>query len=259
MPNALAHAASPYLRQHQENPVDWVEWGEAAFERARAEKKLLLISSGYSACHWCHVMAHESFEDEGVAALMNRDFVCIKIDREERPDVDQVYLDAVQLMSGRGGWPLNCFVLPDGRPVYGGTYFPKAHWLALLENLAALHRDEPHTIETQADKITERLRISGAGDSATAPRPEPLDWPALLPTFTSRFDTLNGGTGGAPKFPMPCEWAFLLRYASPTGDAAVLEQVRLTLYRMAAGGIYDQIGGGFARYAVDAEWKVPHF
>ncbi len=267
MPNALARAASPYLRQHRDNPVDWVEWSEEAFARARAENKLLLISSGYAACHWCHVMAHESFEDAEVAALMNRDFVCIKIDREERPDVDQVYLDAVQLMSGRGGWPLNCFVLPDGRPVYGGTYFPKAHWRTLLENLAALHRDEPGTIEEQAGKITARLRQSGAeGGAASGPAgsafavsPDPVAWAEVLSTLSSRFDTENGGTGNAPKFPMPCEWSFLLRYGHRTGDPATLDQVRLTLDRMAAGGIHDQIGGGFARYAVDGEWKVPHF
>jgi uncharacterized protein YyaL (SSP411 family) len=257
MPNALAAAASPYLRQHRDNPVDWVEWGDAAFERARRENKLLLISSGYAACHWCHVMAHECFEDTGIAAIMNRDFVCIKIDREERPDVDQVYLDAVQLMSGRGGWPLNCFVLPDGRPVYGGTYFPREHWRALLENLAALHRDEPGTIEEQAGKITDRLR--GLEGGATAGSTEPIEWTAMIPPFSSRFDTVNGGTGHAPKFPMPCEWAFLLRHGTRTGDAAVLAQVRLTLDRMAAGGIHDQIGGGFARYSVDGEWKVPHF
>jgi uncharacterized protein YyaL (SSP411 family) len=257
MPNALQHAASPYLRQHRGNPVDWVEWGDAAFVRARAENKLLLISSGYSACHWCHVMAHECFEDAEIAAIMNREFVCIKIDREERPDVDQIYLDAVQLMSGRGGWPLNCFILPDGRPVYGGTYFPKPHWRALLENLATLHRDEPGTIEEQAGKITGRL--SDRGGVAPAGRTETIDWSKTIPTFSSRFDAESGGTGHAPKFPMPCEWAFLLRYAVRTGDVAVRDQVRLTLDRMAAGGIHDQIGGGFARYSVDGEWHVPHF
>lgn len=260
MTNSLARAASPYLRQHQHNPVDWLEWGDGAFERARAENKLVLVSSGYAACHWCHVMAHECFEDEGIAAIMNREFVCIKVDREERPDVDQVYLDAVQLMAGRGGWPLNCFVLPDGRPVYGGTYFPKEQWRALLENLADLHKREPASITEQADKITTRLRqLETRGGPAPGARAAPVDWARVVATFTPRFDSQNGGTGHAPKFPMPCEWAFLLRYGTRRADARVLDHVRLTLDRMAAGGIHDQVGGGFARYSVDAEWHVPHF
>jgi len=256
MPNSLSRAVSPYLRQHQENPVDWVEWSDAAFARARAEGKLVLVSSGYAACHWCHVMAHECFEDEGIAALMNREFVCIKVDREERPDVDQVYLDAVQLMSGRGGWPLNCFVMPDGRPVYGGTYFPPAQWRALLEQLADLNRREPGAIEEQAGKITARLRQFETRETALQALPA---WDRIVPSFVARFDREEGGTGRAPKFPMPCEWAFLLRYGTRTGDDAILKQVRLTLDRMAQGGIYDQVGGGFARYSVDGEWRVPHF
>jgi uncharacterized protein YyaL (SSP411 family) len=185
MPNALARAASPYLRQHQDNPVDWVEWGDEAFEKARRENKLLLVSSGYAACHWCHVMAHESFEDEGVAAVMNREFVCIKVDREERPDVDQVYLDAVQLMTGRGGWPLNCFILPDGRPVYGGTYFPKSQWLALLENLATMHRDQSGAIEEQAGKITERLRLFER--ASTTMNVDPMPWRETVASFSARI------------------------------------------------------------------------
>jgi uncharacterized protein YyaL (SSP411 family) len=257
MTNALARAASPYLRQHQENPVNWVEWSEEAFAQARTENKLVLISSGYAACHWCHVMAHECFEDDQIATIMNREFVCIKVDREERPDVDQIYLDAVQLMSGRGGWPLNCFVLPDGRPVYGGTYFPREHWRALLENLAALHKNEPATIAEQASKITTRLHQNETRGTPTNPRP--ISWPAVVAAFTARFDTESGGTGHAPKFPMPCEWSFLLRYGTRTGDAALLKQVRLTLDRMARGGIHDQIGGGFSRYSVDESWHVPHF
>ncbi|HEX2612049.1 MAG TPA: thioredoxin domain-containing protein, partial [Fibrobacteria bacterium] len=257
MPNALARAASPYLRQHQDNPVDWMEWGDEAFEKARRENKFVLVSSGYAACHWCHVMAHESFEDEGIAAIMNRDFVCVKVDREERPDVDQVYLDAVQLMSGRGGWPLNCFVLPDGRPVYGGTYFPKAQWTQLLENLAAMGREQPAAIEEQAGKITERLRLF---ERASGPRrSDPMPWPETVASFAARFDRDDGGTGRAPKFPMPCEWSFLLRYSVREKDERILKQVRLTLDRMLAGGIHDQLAGGFARYSVDGEWKVPHF
>jgi uncharacterized protein YyaL (SSP411 family) len=256
--NALAQAASPYLRQHQHNPVDWMEWGEAAFDKARRENKLLLVSSGYAACHWCHVMAHESFEDEETAALMNRLYVCVKVDREERPDVDQVYLDAVQLLTGRGGWPLNCFVLPDGRPVYGGTYFPRAQWRALLENLSALHVAEPHSLAEQAEKITDRLRRNEFR-AAVSGSAAPVPWREALASFASRFDRTRGGTGGAPKFPMPCEWAFLLRYGLREREPAVLDQVRLTLDRMASGGIYDCLAGGFARYSTDSEWKVPHF
>jgi uncharacterized protein YyaL (SSP411 family) len=259
MPNALAQAASPYLRQHQDNPVEWMEWGDAAFERARNENKLLLVSSGYAACHWCHVMAHESFEDAETAAIMNRHYVCVKVDREERPDVDQIYLDAVQLLSGRGGWPLNCFVLPDGRPVYGGTYFPRAQWNALLENLAALHASEPHAVAEQAEKITDRLRRNEMRPAATGSAPAPVPWKDALASFAARFDRVRGGTGGAPKFPMPCEWEFLLRYGLHSKDPLVLRQVRLTLDRMASGGIYDCLAGGFARYSTDAEWKVPHF
>jgi len=257
MTNSLARAASPYLRQHQHNPVDWVEWGDEAFARARAENKLVLVSSGYAACHWCHVMAHECFEDEGIAAIMNRDFVCIKVDREERPDVDQVYLDAVQLMTGRGGWPLNCFILPDGRPVYGGTYFPREQWRALLENLADLHKREPGAVAEQAEKITARLKQLETRNAAA--HVAPLDWPRVVATFAARFDSENGGTGLAPKFPMPSEWSFLLRYGTRHNDEALLAHIRLTLDRMATGGIYDQVGGGFARYSVDAAWHVPHF
>ena len=260
MPNSLAQAASPYLRQHQDNPVEWMEWGDAAFERARRENKLLLVSSGYAACHWCHVMAHESFEDAETAALMNRRYVCVKVDREERPDIDQIYLDAVQLLTGRGGWPLNCFVLPDGRPVYGGTYFPRAQWRALLENLADLHAREPHATAEQGEKITARLRQNEFRAAGTDPaaRP-PVPWKDALASFAARFDRNRGGTGGAPKFPMPCEWEFLLRYGLHSRDPVVLRQVRLTLDRMASGGIHDCLAGGFARYSTDAEWKVPHF
>jgi uncharacterized protein YyaL (SSP411 family) len=257
MPNALSRAASPYLRQHQHNPVDWMEWGEEAFARARAENKLVLISSGYAACHWCHVMAHESFEDAGVAAEMNRLYVCVKVDREERPDVDQIYLDAVQMLSGRGGWPLNCFALPDGRPVYGGTYFPKESWLDLLRNLADLHAREPRSILEQAGKITDGLhrheQRPARDDRARVP------WSDAISSFAGRFDRARGGSGRAPKFPMPCEWEFLLRYGLRFGDEGVLHQVRLTLEKMASGGIHDALAGGFARYSTDAEWKVPHF
>ncbi len=257
MLNALSKSASPYLRQHQNNPVDWVEWGDETFVKAKNENKLVLVSVGYAACHWCHVMAHESFEDEAVAEVMNKHFICIKVDREERPDVDQVYLEAVQLMTGRGGWPLNCFILPDGQPVFGGTYFRPDQWKDLLERLAEVWEKDPAAVSKQAEQITAHLKKdetrSGEGSRA------PVSWPGVYAAFASRFDRKLGGRGSAPKFPMPCEWQFLLRYGVYKQDENALKQVRLTLDKMAAGGIYDHLGGGFARYSTDGEWKVPHF
>ena len=254
--NLLSRAASPYLRQHQNNPVDWVEWNDEAFARAKAENKLMLVSVGYAACHWCHVMAHESFEDADIAEVMNKHFVCIKVDREERPDVDQIYLEAVQLMTGRGGWPLNCFILPDGKPVYGGTYFRPQQWREILLQLASIWEKEPDSVAKQAQQITEHLQRdvgSGKGSSSA------ISWSNVYAGFADRFDRKKGGRGSAPKFPMPCEWQFLLRYGKYAKDESCLRQVRLTLDKMAAGGIYDQLAGGFARYSTDAEWKAPHF
>ena len=256
--NALAHAASPYLRQHRNNPVDWVEWSDEAFARAKRENKLVLVSVGYAACHWCHVMAHESFEDGALAGIMNRNFVCIKVDREERPDVDQIYLEAVQLMTGRGGWPLNCFMLPDGKPVYGGTYFRPDQWKSILERLAEMWRREPGAVAAQAEQITAHLRRDEKTGGA-AHEIGTFKWRHAYESFSMRFDRTRGGRGGAPKFPMPCEWQFLLRYGVYAKDEDCLNQVRLTLDRMAAGGIYDHLAGGFARYSTDGEWKVPHF
>ncbi len=258
MSNSLAHAASPYLRQHKDNPVGWVEWNDAAFDRARRENKLVLVSIGYAACHWCHVMAHESFEDEEIAEVMNRHYVCIKVDREERPDVDQIYLEAVQLMTGHGGWPLNCFILPDGRPVYGGTYFRPHQWKNVLEQLTALWAQDSAAVSKQAEQITAHLRKIDAR-TGTEKGIEPINWQHVYENFAMRFDKSRGGRGSAPKFPMPCEWQFLLRYGVFKKNEGALRQVRLTLDRMAAGGIYDHLGGGFARYSTDGEWKVPHF
>ncbi len=258
--NRLAQETSPYLLQHQHNPVDWYPWGEEAFEKARAENKLVLISIGYSSCHWCHVMEHESFEDDSVAALMNRNFVSIKVDREERPDVDQVYMNAVQLMTGRGGWPLNCFALPDGRPVYGGTYFPKEQWVEVLDKLNETWTQQPEVVKGYAEQLTEGVKQS---DLITVNEEPPLFVKSLLKetveVWMPRMDFQEGGPNRSPKFPLPNNYQFLLRYGYLEKDEKLLDQVYLTLDKMAQGGIYDQIGGGFSRYSTDGLWKVPHF
>lgn len=258
--NALINETSPYLLQHAYNPVQWVPWSPQVFEQAKEEDKLVLISVGYSACHWCHVMEHESFEDEEVAAIMNRHFICVKVDREERPDVDQVYMTAVQLMTQRGGWPLNCFTLPDGRPVFGGTYFPKERWKQVLRSLEQTYRtDRQRTLE-YADALSEGITkselidepVSGVQFSAERLHELVLRW-------SRNFDRMEGGGTRAPKFPLPNNLDFLLFYAFRFQDEKVMNHVELTLDKMAMGGIYDQIGGGFARYSVDMLWKVPHF
>lgn len=258
--NRLIHESSPYLLQHAHNPVDWFAWGDEALQKAKSENKLLLISVGYSACHWCHVMEHESFEDEKVAKIMNDLFVCIKVDREERPDIDQVYMNAVQLMTGHGGWPLNCFALPDGRPLYGGTYFQKQRWMEILINLADLWRNDSEKCLQYAHELTDGVRHSEKifPDDA-AKLIEELSIGLSVEQWTLRFDTTEGGPTHAPKFPLPNNYQFLLRYAHFSGKEKLLQQVELTLDKMAMGGIYDQIGGGFARYSTDMLWKVPHF
>ena len=259
MPNHLLGETSPYLLQHVNNPVDWYPWCEEAWEKARQENKLVLVSVGYSACHWCHVMEHESFENAITAQLMNDHFVCIKVDREERPDIDQVYMSAVQLMTGQGGWPLNCFTLPDSRPLYGGTYFPNANWNKVLQQLAAFYRQDPVKAHQYADELTTGMHRS---DLVTLHDDQPLSRQPLHETVENwkrQFDHLEGGPNRAPKFPLPNNYEFLLHYQYVTDDPALLQHVELTLDKMAYGGIYDQIGGGFARYSVDSEWKVPHF
>lgn len=261
-PNQLIHSKSPYLLQHAYNPVNWQPWSEEAFARARTENKLVLVSIGYSSCHWCHVMEHECFENEETATLMNRHFINIKVDREERPDIDNVYMTAVQLMSGHGGWPLNCFVLPDGRPIYGGTYFPKQRWDELLKNLAAIYNQNPEKTETYAGELTQGIKqvneyfIRNKEQSGTI---DHEDLQAALAKWEKRFDKKEGGNAGAPKFPMPNNYLFLLHYGYLAQNEVLLEQVHLTLRKMAEGGIYDQLGGGFARYSTDPIWKVPHF
>ena len=258
--NRLIQESSPYLLQHAHNPVDWFPWGQEAFDSARSANKLVLVSIGYSSCHWCHVMERESFENDSIAALTNDRFICIKVDREERPDVDQVYMTAVQLLTGRGGWPLNCFVMPDGRPVYGGTYFPPKQWRQLLEDLSTTWQQEPDRVKAYADQlqrgVAEADLVRLRTDAAPYTRQE-MD--ALVDKWSDDFDHEHGGPDRAPKFPMPNNLQFLLRYGTLTQDGAVLAHVRRTLDKMAMGGIFDQVGGGFARYSTDILWKVPHF
>ncbi len=258
--NELIHETSPYLLQHAHNPVNWQSWGKKALNQAKAENKLLLISIGYSACHWCHVMEHESFEDEKVAQVMNDHFVCIKIDREERPDIDQIYMTAVQLLTGRGGWPLNCIALPDGRPIWGGTYFHPENWIQALLSISKFYAENPEKTEEYAAKLREGIEQSALIPiSREKTAIDPLLLPNILKKWQSHFDTKNGGTKGAPKFMLPNNWLFLLRAGVQFQDQTILNQVKLTLQKMALGGLYDQIGGGFSRYSTDEIWKVPHF
>jgi uncharacterized protein YyaL (SSP411 family) len=259
-PNHLINETSPYLLQHAHNPVDWYPWGDEAWDRAKKENKLVLISIGYSACHWCHVMEHESFENDSTAKLMNENFICIKVDREERPDIDQIYMSAVQLMTGSGGWPLNCFTLPDGRPIYGGTYFPTANWNQILLKLSTFYKEDPEKANEYAAELTKGINQM----ELVSPNTSEIDFKLktleeMVDNWKSLFDRSEGGPNRAPKFPIPNNYEFLLRYASATNDKSVLDQVYLTLDKMAFGGIYDHVGGGFARYSTDSEWKVPHF
>jgi len=258
--NSLINESSPYLLQHAHNPVDWYAWNEETLELAKKENKLLLISVGYSACHWCHVMEKESFEDSTVAAIMNKNFINVKVDREERPDVDQVYMNAVQLLTGRGGWPLNCVALPDGKPIWGGTYFPKENWINALTQLADLYKNEPEKAKEYASKLTEGVQQSGLitlNEKEVNFQKEELE--LAIVNWKPTMDIKNGGRTGAPKFPMPGNIKFLLRYAFQNNDTELMNYVDTTLTQMAYGGIFDQIGGGFARYSVDDHWHVPHF
>ena len=258
--NELIHETSPYLLQHAHNPVNWMPWGDKALKQARDENKLLLISIGYAACHWCHVMEHESFEDPEVARVMNQHFVCIKVDREERPDVDQIYMSAVQLMTQRGGWPLNAIALPDGRPIWGGTYFQKEVWVNALEQIHAYHRQHPERALEYAERLGEGIRESNLVPISKNSQPVELDHlKAAVQRWKPNFDRQEGGSQGAPKFMMPNNLQFLLRWAHQMQDEETQQQVENTLDKMAMGGLYDQLGGGFARYSTDAQWKVPHF
>jgi len=258
--NNLIHESSPYLLQHAHNPVNWYPWGEEALEKAKTENKLLLISIGYSACHWCHVMEHESFEDIEVANFMNDNFIAIKIDREERPDIDQVYMNAVQLLTGSGGWPLNVVALPDGRPIYGGTYFPKKDWISMLTEVSNFVKENPEKAEQQAKSLTEGVKSSELIYTVTENSDFKInDLNTIFSNWNKSIDYTNGGQNTAPKFPLPVGYQFLLHYNYLTENQDALKAVKITLNKMADGGIYDQIGGGFARYSTDAFWKVPHF
>jgi uncharacterized protein YyaL (SSP411 family) len=258
--NKLIYESSPYLLQHSYNPVQWYPWGEEAFEKARNENKLLLISIGYAACHWCHVMAHESFEDPDVAEVMNERYVPVKVDREERPDVDQVYMNAVQLLTGSGGWPLNIIALPDGRPIYGGTYFPKERWIEVLKLVSDFVRNNPLKAEEQAENLTAGVRSDNLIPIVEYRKGfSELDLKTIINNWKQSLDPVNGGYKGAPKFPLPAGFQFLLQFHYMTSDGDALKAVKNTLEKMAYGGIYDQLGGGFSRYSTDAFWRVPHF
>jgi len=265
MPNSnkLKQENSPYLLQHASNPVHWQAWNDQALKQALVEDKPIILSIGYAACHWCHVMEHESFEDEGVARIMNENYICIKVDREERPDVDQIYMDAIQTMGLNGGWPLNVFLMPDQKPFYGGTYFPKENWLELLDKVAIAYQtskdklaESAHNFSTALNKnASDYLNLNFSSDYTF----EPTLLDKAIEKILKSIDWDNGGTLGAPKFPMPVIYEFINSYCSIKKHIKAREALILTLNEMSKGGIYDQIGGGFSRYSVDAEWFAPHF
>lgn len=259
--NRLAQASSPYLKEHADNPVDWYEWGPEALEKAKNENKPLIVSVGYASCHWCHVMEEESFMDTTVARIMNENFVSIKVDREERPDIDQIYIHAAQLISGNAGWPLNAFALPDGKPFYVATYFPKEQWIKVLKQILDTYKNDYNKVVIQADAITRNIQ---ATDLISVPENNQInftkkDYQAIFSSWQPEIDFKHGGLAGSQKFPMPAIWENLLQHHYLTGENKSLEAVTLTLDKMASGGIYDHLAGGFARYTTDTEWKVPHF
>lgn len=260
MSNNLINETSPYLLQHAYNPVDWNPWDTKYLEIAKQEKKLVIISVGYSACHWCHVMERESFEDTIVAKLMNEKFISIKVDREERPDVDNVYMNAVQLMTGSGGWPLNVITLPDGRPIWGGTYFSKEQWINALDQVSKLYEKDPERLISYADQLEEGVKSLDFIELNDSSANFNLDiMKKYLDTWSKKFDLKYGGAEGMPKFMMPSNLHFLLKYSYQTNNLEIQNFVNLSLKKMAFGGIYDQIGGGFSRYSVDNKWHIPHF
>src|ERR1035437_5457388 len=263
--NRRAPEKSPYLLQHAHNPVNWFAWNDAAFARARTENKPVFLSIGYATCHWCHVMERESFEDEKIGTFLNDHFVSIKVDREERPDVDKIYMTFVQSTTGSGGWPLNIFLTPELKPFFGGTYFPpdarhgRPSFLELLQQIAALWRERKMEMVASADELHARLELITARDAKENSPLTPQTIRVAVQSFKEAFDPVNGGFGGAPKFPQPSIPSLVLRAAKRFGDDAAVKMVLHTCDRMNAGGIHDQLGGGFSRYAVDAEWLVPHF
>ncbi|MGB0891923.1 MAG: thioredoxin domain-containing protein [Flavobacteriaceae bacterium] len=258
--NALIKETSPYLLQHAHNPVNWHPWSQETLALAKKENKLILISIGYSSCHWCHVMEEESFKDEEVADIMNKNFINIKVDREERPDIDKIYLNAVQLMTGSGGWPLNSIALPDGKPVWGGTYFNKENWISSITKVAELYKENPQKIIKFAAELTKGIKQSDLVPVNNSTQNFSLDsLKSSIAKWTVYFDKINGGLKGESKFPMPNNLNFLQRYAHQTKDSLVQSYLDTTLTKIAYGGIFDQIGGGFSRYAVDSKWHIPHF
>lgn len=273
--NRLQHETSPYLLQHAHNPVDWYAWKPEAFERAKRENKPILVSIGYSTCHWCHVMERESFENDDVAAIMNAYFINIKVDREERPDVDKIYMEACQILTGAGGWPLNCFLLPDGRPFYAGTYYPpvpisaqnRPSWPQLLHHIHRIYQERHEEVIQQAERLTGAIanadstfyhsdsRLGLSRDNNFTPDIHQI----IFQQLTKTFDTENGGFGGAPKFPAAMTMNYLLQFFFHFRNQSALNHVMFSLEKMIRGGIYDQLGGGFARYTVDGAWLIPHF
>lgn len=256
--NHLASASSPYLRQHKDNPVEWYQWGEAAFDAARATGKPILLSVGYSACHWCHVMAHESFEDPATASVMNQLFINIKVDREERPDVDAIYMDAVQALTGRGGWPMTVFCTPDGQPFYGGTYYPRETFVKLMEAVDDAWQNRRDELQQNVNALLEAIdRTAHVSPEDTVDARQLVS--ATIGQLQSTFDVTWGGFGGAPKFPSTFALDLFLRVFLLNDDESLVEKTRISLDAMAAGGMYDHLGGGFSRYSVDERWLVPHF
>lgn len=261
--NKLANAASPYLREHADNPVHWYPWGAEALQKARDEDKPLLISIGYASCHWCHVMERESFMDTMVARIMNEEFISIKVDREERPDIDNIYMHACQLMNnGEAGWPLNAFALPDGKPFFAGTYYTKDNWVKLLKQIAASYKNQKGKVQLQAESLTFGMIDNDSALLQIKSNSNPYDGKTYRTVFENiyhRYDTTHGGLQGAPKFPNPSLWEFNLQYHYYTQDPRALKITLTTLHHMANGAVYDHVGGGFARYATDSVWQVPHF
>jgi uncharacterized protein YyaL (SSP411 family) len=258
--NDLIHETSPYLLQHAHNPVNWKAWNPATLELAKKENKLIIVSIGYSACHWCHVMEEESFENDSIAKLMNANFINIKVDREERPDIDQVYMNAVQLITGRGGWPLNCITLPDGRPIFAGTYFTKKQWAKVLTDVSTVYKNDPDKVIDYAQKLTEGIKNTDFIELIKEDRPFKIaETKKYVALWDSYLDHKNGGQKTDIKFPMPNNLAFQLRYSIQNGDEKLKNYVLTTLEKMAYGGIYDHVGGGFSRYSTDKKWHIPHF
>ena len=259
--NQLGNASSPYLLEHADNPVNWHEWGDEALEKAKKENKPLIISIGYAACHWCHVMEEETFMDTAVANYMNAHFVAIKVDREERPDLDEIYMNAAQLINGEGGWPLNAFAMPDGKPFYAGTYATTAEWLVLLKNIHQAYKSDNAKLSKQSEDLTREIktRQTAVGSTDSIAEHDRAFYGRVFRKLLDQVDYENGGFRGAPKFPLPVRWEFMLQHAFLNKDKAALDATTNFLDNMAGGGIYDQLGGGFSRYATDEQWNVPHF